>query len=142
MPDPRVADLGDVNEALHAADVNECAKAFEPLDGARDIRALGQLLAKFPGLLLRLLFEVCAAREDDVAAPAPELEDLERETFPCVDREILAEAGVDLRSGTKGPAAAQVDDQAARVEPGHASLDRDAGLVSLSQHLRAASAAQ
>ena len=67
--------LGDVHEAVDAAEVDERAEVDDRGDGTRQDHALLQLAEDLGALVLAALFEDDAAREDDVVAVAVHLDD-------------------------------------------------------------------
>ena len=71
-------DVGDVQQAVDAAEIDERAVVGDVLDHAVDDLALFEVLHQLLALLGAGLFQHGAARDDDVAAPAVHLEDLER----------------------------------------------------------------
>ena len=77
--DAAPAHVGDVQQAVDAAEVDEGAVLGEVLDLAGHDLALGELLQGLALLLLALLLEQDAARQHDVAALLVELDDLELE---------------------------------------------------------------
>ena len=78
VADALVADVGDVEQAVDAAQVDERTVIGDVLDDAVDDLALGQRQDEARTLLGAGFFEDGAARHDDVAALAVHLEDLER----------------------------------------------------------------
>nr|GFD53975.1 hypothetical protein [Tanacetum cinerariifolium] len=76
--DALVAQVGDVEQAIDAAEVNERTVIGDVLDDAVDDLALGQAHDQARTLLGAGLFEHGATRHHDVAALAVHLEDLER----------------------------------------------------------------
>ena len=108
--DPAPAHVGDVEEAVDAAEVDERTVLGEVLDDALDDLAFLEALER--RLLQRraLLLEEHAARQHDVAALLVELDDLELEVLAEERVEVADRAEVDLR---------------AREERLHAAADRD-----------------
>jgi hypothetical protein len=78
-------------------------------------------------VLLALLLEHRAARQDDVVARAVELDHLALDRLAHVLVEVRHAADVDQRGGQEA-AHAEVDDQAALDDLDHRALDRLAGL--------------
>ncbi len=104
----RVADaapghVGDVEQAVDAAEVDEGAVVGEVLHHALEDRALLQVLEGLLLQLLALLLEQHAAREDDVAALLVELDDLELEALADELVEVAHRADVDLRARAGTP---------------------------------------
>src|SRR3954454_1195969 len=126
MVDVRPGELRDVDEAVHAVEIDERAEVDDvrdlPLDDIARLQPVENLLA----LLLALLFEHCAAREDDVVARAVELDDLGAQLLAEELVEILDAADVDQRRRQEA-ADAEVEDQAALDDLDHAAVDRLAG---------------
>ena len=86
-----------------------------------------QLVEDLLALLLALLLEHGAAREDDVVARAVELDDLALDLRAQVLVEVRHAADVDERGGQEA-AHPEVDDQAALDDLDDGALDRLAGL--------------
>src|SRR6266849_4708713 len=76
--DPAPGDIGDVQQAVDAAEVDERTVIGDVLDDAVDDLTLFEILHQFLALFGAGLFENRAARHHDVAAAAIHLEDLER----------------------------------------------------------------
>src|SRR5713226_4254586 len=99
MPDAAPRHVGDVEQAVDAAEVDERAIIGEVL---HDSGEHGPLLQLHEGVLLQrlaLLLEEHAAREDDVAALLVELDDLELELLADQLVEVADGPQVDLRAG-------------------------------------------
>src|SRR5207302_4443652 len=99
MPHPAPAHVGDVQEAVNAAQVDEGAVVGQVLHDAGEDRALLQLLE---GVLLQrlpFLLQQDAPAQDDVAALLVELDDLELELLADQLVEIADRAEIDLRTG-------------------------------------------
>jgi len=77
MADAPPGHVGDVEEAVHPAEVDESAEVRDVLDDSRAHVAHGQLLLEFLSLPCPLLFEKDATAHHDVPATLVELEDLE-----------------------------------------------------------------
>ncbi len=123
----RPRELGDVDEPVHAVEVDERAEVDDVRDLALDdvagLEAVEDLLA----LLLALLLEHRAAREDDVVARAVELDHLAAELLRQELVEVLHAADVHERRRQE-PAHAEVEDQAALDDLDHAADHGIAGL--------------
>src|SRR5690606_18417308 len=65
--DALVAHVGDVQQTVDAAEIDERTVIGDVLDHAVDHLALGQLVDQFAALLGAGLFEDGAARDDDIA---------------------------------------------------------------------------
>ena len=77
MVDAAPGDVGDVQQAVDAAEVDERAVVGDVLDHAVDDLAFLEVLDDLGALLGAALFQDRAARDDDVAAAPVHLEDLE-----------------------------------------------------------------
>src|SRR5688500_6509430 len=75
--DPAVRHVGDVEQAVHAAEVDERAEVGDVLDDALPHLADGELLHEMLALVRPLVLEDHAAADDDVAPALVELDDLE-----------------------------------------------------------------
>jgi hypothetical protein len=131
MADALVADVGDVEQAVDAAEIDEGAVIGDVLDHAVDDLALGQRLDQARALLGAGLFEDGAARDDDIAAAAVHLEDLEglRQVHQRAD--VADRADVDLAAGQEGDGAAEVDGEAALDAAEDHALDAVAAVFGL-----------
>src|SRR5262249_45149212 len=81
MVHPAPAHVGDVQEAVDAAEIDERTVLGEVLDDTVDDLAFLELLERLALELGALLLEEHAARQDDVAALLVELDDLELEVL-------------------------------------------------------------
>ena len=114
MVDPAPAHVGDVEQAVDAAEVDEGAVLGDVLDDALDDLALLEGLERLGLLLVALLLEEHAAREHDVAALLVELDDLELVGLPDELVQVADGPEIDLRAGEERlHAAADGDRQAA-----------------------------
>ena len=125
--DVRPRQLGDVDQAVDAVEVDERAEVDDVRDLALDDEARLQAVEDLLALLLALLLEHGAAREDDVVARAVELDDLALDLRAHVLVEVRHAADVDERGGQEA-AHAEVDDQAALDDLDDGALDGLAGL--------------
>jgi hypothetical protein len=122
--DPAPAHVGDVEEAIDAAEVHERAVLGDVLDDARDDHALFEVLERPCLELVALLLEEHAAREHDVAALLVELDDLEVEGLAEELVEVADGAEVHLAARQERlHAAADADREAALHARGDRSLD-------------------
>ena len=128
MVDVAPRKLGDVNEAVHPVEVDERAEVDDVRDRPLDLVAGVEVVEDPLPLILALLLEHGAAREDDVVARAVELDDLALELLAHELVEILHAADVDERRGQEA-AHAEVEDEAALDDLDHAAGDRLAVLV-------------
>ena len=125
--DVRPRELGDVDEAVDAVEVDEGAEVDDVGDLALDDHARLQLVEDLLALLLALLLEHGAAAEDDVVARAVELDDLGLDLRAHVLVEVGHAADVDQRGGQEA-AHPEVDDEAALDDLDDGALDGIAGL--------------
>ena len=126
-----VADLGDVHQPLHAADVHEGAIR---LQGHHPGLELGPLLQLGPGLLghqLLLFFKQGAPAEHDIAPLLGELGDPEEQGLAHPDAGILAVVQIHLGDGAESAHVAQIHLQAALVGSGDLPLHGDAHILGI-----------
>jgi hypothetical protein len=105
--------VGDVQQAVDTAEIHEGAVFGDVLDHAVDDVAFGQLADDLGALLGAALFEDRAARDDDVAAAAVHLEDLERLLEAHQRAGVAHGAHIDLGAGQERHGAAEIDGEAA-----------------------------
>ncbi len=120
--------VGDVQQAVDAAQVDEGAVVGEVLDHAVDDLPGGERLEGFEPQPLPLGLEQRAPREHDVAAPLVELDDLELELLAHHLLEVANRPQIDLRAGQEG-LHADVHGEAALDPRDHDSVDGLVGLV-------------
>src|SRR5688572_10663124 len=108
-----VAHVGDVQQAVHAAEIDEGAEVGDVLDHAFADLADRQLLHQHVALRLALGLEQHAARDDDVAAALVQLDDLELEALAQQLVDVRHAAQRDLAARQEGIDAHQIDDDAA-----------------------------
>ena len=113
---PAPGHVGDVQQAVDAAEIDERTVVGDVLDHAVDDLALLEGLQGGCAHLLALLLQQSAAREDDVPAPLVELDDLEFELLAEEALEVPHRAQIDLGAG-KERLDADVDGEAA-LDPG------------------------
>ena len=112
MVDVLPRQLGHVDEAVHAAEVDERAEVDDRRhDAAADLARL-EVGEELVALLALGLLEVRAARQHDVVAVLVELDDLALDLPAHVGLEVAHAAEVDERRGQEA-AQADVEDQAA-----------------------------
>src|SRR6266446_4681070 len=111
--DPAPGDIGDVQQAVDAAEIDERAVIGDVLDHAVDDLTLFEVLHQFLTLLGAGLFEHGAARHHDVAAAAIHLEDLERLRIVHQRCDVANGADIDLRARQEGHRAVEIDGEAA-----------------------------
>jgi hypothetical protein len=125
-----------VQQAVDAAEVQEGAVVGEVLDHAVELQAFLQLLEQLLALGAVLLLDDGAAGDDDVVAPAVQLDDLELEVLAFEVGGVAHRAHVDQRAGQEGADAAELDGEAALDLAVDHALDGLAvleGLLQLSQ---------
>ena len=115
MLDAPPSDVGDVQQAVDAAQIDEGAVIGDVLDHAVDDGPLVEGLQQSFALLAQRLFQNGAARNNDVVALLVELDDFELDLFALVGGGVLDGAHVDQRPGQEGADAVDHD--------GHAALD-------------------
>src|ERR1700733_697880 len=111
--DPAPGDIGDVQQAVDAAEVDERTVIGDVLDHAVDDLALFEVLHQFLALLGTGLFQHRAARHHDVAAAAIHFQDLERLRIVHQGCDVADRADIDLRARQEGDRAVEVDGEAA-----------------------------
>ena len=127
MVDVRPRQLGDVDQAVDAVEVDERAEVDDVGDRALDDLAGLQPVEDALAVLLALLLEHRATGEHDVVAGAVELDHLALDRLAHVLVEVRDAADVDQRRGQEA-AHAEVDDQAALDDLDDRALDGLAGL--------------
>src|SRR6266702_4292323 len=106
--------LGDVDQAFDARlEINERTVIGDVLDDAVDDLTLFEVLHQLLTLLGAGLFQHGAAGDDDVAAAAVHLEDLERLRVVHQRRNVADRTDVDLRTRQERDSAVEVDGEAA-----------------------------
>ena len=127
MVDVAPGELGDVDQAVDALEVDESAEVDDVRDLALDDHAGLQAAEDLLADLLALLLQHRAAREDDVVARAVELDHLALERLALELVQVVDAADVDQRGGQEA-AHPEVEDETALDDLDHAALDRLAGL--------------
>ena len=102
--DPAPGHVGDVQQAVDAAEVDEGAVLGEVLDDALDDLAFLELVERLLLLLGALLLEHGLARQHDVAAPLVDLDDLQAELLADAGFQVAHGPDVDQRAGKEGAA--------------------------------------
>ena len=102
-----------MQQAVDAAEVDERTVIGDVLDHAVDHLTLFEVLHQLLALLGAGLFQNRAAGDDDVAAAAIHLEDLERLRVVHQRRDVADRTDVDLRARQEGHGAVEVDGEAA-----------------------------
>ena len=134
MVDVAPRQLRDVDQAVHAVEVDERAEVDDVRDRALDDVARVEPVEDRLAHLLALVLEDGAAREHDVVARPVELDHLGAKLLAEELVEILDAADVDERCGQEA-AHAEVEDQAALDDLDHAAGDGLALLVRLLDRL-------
>src|SRR6185312_14434258 len=106
-------DVGDVEQAVDAAQVHERAVVGDVLDHAVDDLTLFEILHQLLALLGPGFFQHGAAGDDDVAAAAIHLQDLERLVDVHQRRDVPDRPDVDLRARQERRRAVEIDGEAA-----------------------------
>ena len=126
MGEASPAHVGDVQQAVDAAEVDERAVVGEVLDGAGEDRALVEVLHGGRALGVLLFFEDLLAADHDVAALLVELDDADFNLLAEVAVEIAHGANLKLRAGQER-LHADVDSEPALDAADHGA--RDGSLV-------------
>ena len=113
MVDAPPGDVGDVQQAVDAAQIDERAVIGDVLDHAFEDLAFLEACDQLGALLGAGLFQHGAARHDDVAARAVHLEDLERLRRAHQRADVAHRADIDLAARQEGHGAGQIDGEAA-----------------------------
>ena len=123
-------ELGDVNEPVDAAEVDECAEVDDRRDDALANLALGEVVEERGAALALRLLEQCAAGQHDVVAVLVELEDLGLDVLAEVRREVTDAAKLDERSRQEATKA-DVDDESALDDLDDRTGDNAVGILDL-----------
>src|ERR1700730_7547316 len=111
--DPPPGDIGDVQQAVDATEVDERTVIGDVLDHAVDHLTLFEVLHQLLALLGAGLFQHRTARHHDVAAAAIHFEDLERLRIIHQRCDVADRADIDLRARQEGNRAVEIDGEAA-----------------------------
>ena len=111
--DALVAHVSDMQQAVDAAEIDECAVIGDVLDHAVDDLAFGEVLDQPRALFGAGFFQHSAARDDNVAAAAVHLEDLEGLRHIHQRLHVAHRTDIDLRAGKEGHGAVEIDGEAA-----------------------------
>src|SRR5438128_2240396 len=106
-------DVGDVEQPVDAAEIDEGSVVGDVLDHAVDDLALFEVLHQLLALLGPGLLEHGAAGDDDVAAAAIHFEDLERLRHVHQRGDVADRPDVDLAARQEGDGAVEIDRGAA-----------------------------
>src|SRR5580692_1370219 len=105
--------VGNVEQAIEAAEIDERAVLGEVLDYAGEDRSFFEVLEGLGALFVLLAFEQVFPRDDYVAALLVELDDHDLEGLAFHAVEIADGAQVDLRAGQESVRTENVDGEAA-----------------------------
>src|SRR6202046_3908668 len=113
MVDTTPRNIGDMQQTVDAAEVDERTVIGDVLDDAIDHLTLFEVLHQLLALFGAGLFQNRTARHHDVAAAAIHLEDLERLRIVHQRSNVADRADIDLRARQEGDSAVEVDREAA-----------------------------
>src|SRR3546814_3617368 len=113
MADAAIAHVGDMEQAVDAAEIDERAIIGDVLDHAVDDLAFGKRLDEARTLLGAGFLEHGAARHDDVAAAAVHLQQLERLRHAHQWGDVADWTDIDLAARQKGHRARKIDGETA-----------------------------
>ena len=113
MADAAPGHVGDVQQAVDAAEVDERAVLGDVLDHAVDDRAFAQRLHQLGALFAHRGLDHGATRQHDVVALAVELDDLELHRLALERAHVLDRTRVEQRTRQEGADAVDEDGQAA-----------------------------
>jgi len=113
MVDATPCHVGDMQQTVDAAEIDECTVIGDVLDDAFDDLTLFEVLDDFRTLFGAALFKNGAARNDDVAATLVHLEDFEGLRVMHQRSDITHRADIDLRPRQERNGAVQIDGKAA-----------------------------
>src|SRR5499433_29701 len=130
MPHPPPRHVGDVQETVDAAQVDEGAIVRDVLHGAREDHALGEHGERVLALLLPLLLEDSPTGQYHVTAPTVQLDHLGADHLPEHGGEVLHGAEIHLRAGEEG-AHAHVHGEPTLDHLDHLAFHRRAAVVGL-----------
>ena len=111
--DALVADVGDMQQAIDAAQIDERTIIGDVLDDAFDDLAFGEILDEAGALFGTGFFEDGAARNDDIAALAVHLQNDERLRDIHQRADIAHGADIDLAAGQEGHSTTKIDGETA-----------------------------
>jgi hypothetical protein len=126
--------VGDVQQAVDAAEIDEGAVVGQVLDDARQHGALGQVLQQLLALHAVLGLDHGAARHHDVVALAIQLDDLELEHLALEVARVAHRPDVHQRAGQEGAHQLELDGEAALDAAGDHALHDLALLEGLLEH--------
>ncbi len=139
MVDAAPGDVGHVQQAVHAAQIHERAVIGDVLHHAVQDHAFLEALDQLAALLGARLFQHGAAADDDVAAGAVHLEDLERLRHAHQRADIANRADVHLAARQERHRAAEIDGEAALDPAVDGAVDADLRSNAFSRLVQASS---
>ncbi len=107
--DPAPCDIGDMQQAVDAAEIHERTVIGDVLDHAVDNLTFFEVLHQFLALLGTRFFQHGPARHDDVAAAAIHLQDLEELRRRHQWADVADRTDVHLRTRQEGHGAVEID---------------------------------
>ena len=113
MIDATPCDVGDMQQAVNAAQINERTVIGDVLDDAFQHLTFLEVLDEFLTLFGAGFLEHGAARDDDIAATLVHLQDLERLGHVHQRGDIAHGTDIDLGTGKEGDGAVEIDREAA-----------------------------
>ena len=113
MVDAAPRHVGDVQQAIDAAEIDERAVLGDVLDDAVDNLTFGEPLDEFRALLGKRILEHRAAGDDDVAAPLVHLQDAEGLRRIHQRTDVAYRADVHLAARQEGNRPVEIDGEAA-----------------------------
>ena len=128
MLDAPVGEVGDVQQPLDAAEVDERAVRLDARDAAAHLRVHGELRARLLRARLALALEHRTTRDDDAAAFAVDLEHLAHQRLVRVRREVLDVLERDLRGRHERARRTELELEPALVQSVDRALDERADL--------------
>lgn len=129
MGDAAPGNIGDVEQPVNAAEVDERAEVGDVLDHALAELVDLHLAQQLDAVVAERLLKQFAARNDDVAAVLVDLDDFDIELFADVVVHIVHRAHVELGAGQEGREAFDIDHDAALDAVAHETLDNIAFAV-------------
>ena len=117
------AHIGDMEETVDAAEIDECTEVGDVLHDALANLIDFHFLEEGESAILAGFFEEFAAGDNDVLAILVDLEDLEVVFFADVVIHVLDRTDIDLRTGEECFNAIEVDDDTAFDAAFHETLD-------------------
>src|SRR5688572_26103184 len=112
MVDATPCHVGDMEQAVDAAEVDERAVIGDVLDDTLDNLAFFEVLDDFRALFCAGFFKNGTARHDDVATALVHLEDFEGLRNMHERGDVADRADVDLRTRQEGDGAIEIDGEA------------------------------